>query len=723
MAEAGHRRGIALAAVVLGLAVAGAYAGALGAGFVFDDHTSIVRNAKIDTGEAALSGLRRFTNLTFMIDARVSVWLTGAARDPRVFHFTNLLVHALAVVALLLLLRELGRLAGRGPRAALLVAFAPALVWAVHPLNTEAVTYVVHRSEALAALGWLGCVFAAVRGMRRAEAAGGGAAGWWIGSLLFWGVGLASKPTAVTAPLAVWLIDAALVSRGLWRPWRRRWGYYGGVGLALGVPFVLAVVWQVAGGRSVGFELEGIPWYAYLWSQPAVIGWYGWLALWPANLSVDYAMPPYRWPADAGPILAGLTALAGVGGALAWGAVRGRVAAVLGVLALLYFAPSSSFIPLGDLVAERRAYLPLGLLLGALAWALDGWARRRSGGGGASGGGGGRGGGASIWAMPMAALVVAVPLASRTIDRNRDYRGPTALWRATIRTHPENARAHTNLGAAWLARDRVDEAIASYRRAVALRPRYLPARHGLAVALLHGEAFEAAAGVLEETLALEPEDREGTERRLVAALLGAGRSGEAVRRLQSHLERHPACGWAHRGLGEARERQGELGKALAAYRAWVRARPEDPEARRALGMAMLRAGSVAGAVRELARAVEAAPERADTRYAYAQALMRAEARGEAIRELGRLVARHPSHARALNDLAVVSAASGEARDAERWWRRATEAEPDFLPPWVNLVTLLARNGREAAARQVIARARRHHPEAAALDRLASELGE
>jgi hypothetical protein len=164
---------IRLAGLALVLAVAAAYANSLRAPFVFDDGFAIVRNATIrhlgrigdvlspPTGFAVCA--RPLVNLSLAINYAIS------GLNPWSYHLLNVVIHALAALALFGILRR--TLAGP---AAAFAAWTAALLWALHPLLTESVTFVIQRTESLMGLCYLTTLYCFIRGAR-------GAARPWFG--------------------------------------------------------------------------------------------------------------------------------------------------------------------------------------------------------------------------------------------------------------------------------------------------------------------------------------------------------------------------------------------------------------------------------------------------------------------------------------------------------------------------------------------------------------
>src|ERR1041384_2902359 len=166
------------------------------------------------------------------------------------------------------------------------------MIWLVHPLQTQCVTYVIQRGESLMALFYLLTLYCATRRGKWQVAAAGCCA-----------LGVASKPVAATAPLVVLLYDRAFLSKSFGRALRNRPGLYAG----LAATWLLLPVLLANGAKEwkpdAGFGFGGVTAMQYAASQPGVILHYLKLACWPRPLCLDYGWPVARTVMDIVPAL------------------------------------------------------------------------------------------------------------------------------------------------------------------------------------------------------------------------------------------------------------------------------------------------------------------------------------------------------------------------------------------------------------------------------------
>jgi len=446
--------------------------------------------------------------------------------DPRGYHVVNVALH----VAAALLLWGLVRRTLAGPRlgptfgaAAGPLAFATALLWVVHPLGTEAVTYVVQRTEIMAALGILGTLYAFVRG-----AASPRPGRWWAAAVAACAFGVASKESAAVAPLLVLAYDRLVLRGSL----RRRPALYAGLFASWAL---LALLLRQGRLEHVAILGSGVPPLAYARTQLAVVAHYLRLAVWPHPLVLDYGWPlAAGWAEVARPALV-VVALAA---ATLWALRRAPAAAFLGVAFFVLLAPTSSVLPIGnEIAAERRMYLPLAAVIAALVVAVWRMGRRV-------------GGPAARLGVPALALVAAL-LGLAAARRNAVYATEVGIWRDTIAKRPDNARAHQNLSAALKRAGRTDDALVAWAQALRLSPEQGAARFNEAnAAYLQGRYAEASRLYALAALSLPHVARIRTN--LGASLLAEGKREEAIQQFEEALRLDPNDEMARQNLRLAR---------------------------------------------------------------------------------------------------------------------------------------------------------------------------
>lgn len=551
---------VPFAAAVLTTVTAAAYHDSFGGPLVFDDVGTILDNPSIrslwpltaplspPTNRGITVAGRPLLNLSFALNYALSydsVWS---------YHLVNLCIHVAAALTLFGVLRRTFLLPSLRPRfgaQATLVAAAAALVWAVHPLQTAAVTYLSQRAESLCGLFYLLTLYAFLRSL-----GGAWVRAWRIASVLACLAAVATKEVGATAPLIVLLFDAILVAGSLRRSLLTRRGYYAGLSSAW-----LLLAWLFTGadsrGGTVGFGATAAPWWSYPLTQVDAIARYLLLSLWPAGQVFDYGNGLLLEPSEVWLELAILLVL---GAAVLW-ALRSRPAAgFLGLWFLLILAPTSSVFPVAtQTIAEHRMYLPLAALAVGAVLLAQRWL--------------------PYWWLAVGAAIVALAVA--TASRNQTYRTSIALWSDTATKAPANPRASNNLGLALVDAGRPADAIDPLAAAVRLEPESVEYNTNVAGALTDLGWHQEALVLIEEVTRGEPRFAPAYEAK-ARLFVRLGRTTEAADLYRRALRLAPDYADAHRGLADLLAAEGRWSEASEHYGALLRARPGDEEARRRL---------------------------------------------------------------------------------------------------------------------------------------------
>lgn len=664
-----------LAAGFIALATLVAYHNTFAVPFVFDDVPAIVENTSIrdlgalgrvlfpdQAGGLTTSG-RPLVNLSLALNHAISgdrVWS---------YHAFNLAIHLAAALCLFGLVRRtllVPRLASRFGSHATPLAAAIAALWALHPLQTESVTYVVQRAEALAGLFYLLTLYCATRGLN--EANGGR---WRAAALAACALGMASKEVMVSAPLLVLLYDRTFMSDTFAAAWRARRRFY--VALVATWLVLIALMASTGGrGGTAGFSTDISAW-TYLLTQARALMHYLVLTFWPASLVFDHGLATARNLSEVLP--QGLVVIALLG-ATVLALRRWPGLGFLGAFLFAVLAPSSSFVPIvTQTVAEHRMYLALAPVLALLVLGLH-------------------------CVFPRVALVfagaAAVALGAATIARNADYRSELTLWADTAAKLPTNARAHNNLGQALYRAGRITDAIARYREALRLQPKYPETHYNLGVALAHQGELDRAIEHYETALRFEPVYPEALNN-LGNALVRAGRLEDALRRYEEALRHRPDFAEAHNNLGNALLQAGRTSEARTHFERAQRLRPADAESLYNLGNVFAATGDMTGALERYRAALRLNPR-------YAAAHVNA---GNALLELKRPVEALTHYEAAIAaDAALPDAHFNRGSvllDLQRWgeaigaFEALLRVKPDAIDAHRALGFALAQAGRRADA--------------------------
>jgi Flp pilus assembly protein TadD len=274
-----------------------------------------------------------------------------------------------------------------------------------------------------------------------------------------------------------------------------------------------------------------------------------------------------------------------------WGVVRNRLWAYPAVWLFGILAPSSSFVPIVDVIFEHRMYLPLAgvvvlvVLTGYILF--ERWSARRAG------------------LILVAAVIIVLGLL--TLQRNRDYRSGVSIWQKVLEVAPDNARAHNSIGNALKLEGKHSEAINHYQQAIRLKPTDASAYNNLGGVLLAKGRLDEAADYFQQAVRLMPDYADAyTNLGLAAAL--QGRTDEAIGYFQQALQVKPSDGEAHYNLGIALLSQGKVDDAISQLRLSIQTKPSNTDAYYKLGAALKAQGKLDEAVVAFREALQLRPD-------------------------------------------------------------------------------------------------------------------
>jgi len=694
------RRPVLAAAAFLALAAAAAYHNTLGVPFVFDDTGSIVDNPTIrhlwpvarilsPPPNQTVSG-RPLLNLTVALNHALSGNRTWS------YHACNLLIHIAAGLALFGVVRRTLEQIERWRAGALPAAFGAALLWTLHPLQTEAVTYAIQRAESMMGLFYLLAFYGFIRS---ADSTVPGR--WRAFSIVCCFLGAMVKEVTATAPVLLLLYDRTFVAGSFSAAWRQRRRFY--LGLAAIWPLLAFLVAGGGGNRggTIGFGV-GVAWWAYGLTQFQAVARYLWLSIWPHPLIFEYGTFWIKHAAEVIPFAAIVVALAAATLAALW---KRPVAGFFGAWFFCILAPTSLVPGTTQMIVEHRMYLPLAAIVVPAVLGLQAALGRRG---------------------LFAALALAAGLGAVTERRNADYRTAQALWRDTVIKRPSNASAHNNLGCVLKDQNRIPEAVAELNRALQLEPDQAEAHYNLAAALLQTGDVAGAIAQFREAVRDQP-DYAAAHNNLGAALTQAGqpaeaipeyeaalrlkpdyppahdnlgtalaemnRGPEAIAQFREALREDPDYAEAHCNLGAALAQAGKLSEAVAEYEAALRLEPDYPKAHNNLATALAKMNRLTDAIAQFQQAVRSKPDYAEAHFNLGDAFVQAGRLPEAIAEYETALRLKPDYAEARNNLGTALLQTGRLTDAIAQFQQAVQAKPDYAAAHFNLGGALAQAGR------------------------------
>ena len=641
---AASRRAVWAAAGFIALATLLAYSNSFSGPFVFDDTSSIVSNPTIRTlwpPWVALStprvgvtvGGRPILNLSLAINYALG------GTDVAGYHIGNLLIHLGAALALFgVVRRTVQRLPTYRADASLPLALAVATLWAVHPLQTESVTYVVQRAESLMGFFYLLTLYAFVRGIDSPTTPGTRA--WFAAAIAACLLGMGTKEVMVSAPVIVLLYDRTFVAGTFEAALRARAGFYLGLFATWCYLGYLLVHTGGTRGGSAGFGV-GVGWSDYVLTQFPALVHYLRLAVWPHPLVFEYGT---FWIAEVPAILPAILLVAALVIGTIWAYSH---LPALGFLGVFFFAILSvtSLVPgTTQMLVEHRMYLALAPLVAAVVLAVHASLGR--------------------WCA-LVFLGGVVAAAGATFARNSVYRTELTLWDTTVVQRPRNALAREMQAQALARLGRTAEAVAAHKAALAIHPDF-----AVALCSLGDDLFRL------------------------------GRIPESAEHYEAALKLQPDYVDAHHGLGVALARLQQSAESVAHFNEALRLRPDFPEGHCNLANALAAAGDTAGAIGHYETALRQKPAYAEASYNLANTLAAANRPVEAVAHYDAALRARPEYPAAHYNLANTLLGLGRRRDAIPHYEAAVRLRPDYFDALVNLGSALLEEGlpAEAAAR-------------------------
>ena len=652
---------------VIAVAVVAAYSRTYSVPLLFDDGGAIANNASIRHWGSAFwppitttAGGRPVLNLSLALNFAISgtsVWS---------YHALNLAIHGLAALTLFGIFRR--TLAPRVGPAAPGLAFSAALLWALHPLQTESVTYIVQRAESLMGLFYLLTLYCFIRGTegQKAEEPNPGRPGTSVFlyfSAFFCLLGMATKEVMVSAPLILLLYDRTFVAGTFSEAWRRRRRFYAGLAATWLILLFLVLSTHNRGG-SAGFG-RGVSWTGYALTQFPAIFRYLRLSVWPHPLVFNYGAERVEslraiWPTAV--LVTGL--MAATGWALVRAGPRERVLGFAGAWFFAILAPTSLVPIYTQTAAEHRMYLALIPVVGLIVVELH----RRLG---------------------RAALPVCVALAAGlfvlTWERNQTYRSALVLWADTAAHCPGNVVARDNLGCELeKVPGRTRETIAEFEAALRLDPNDVTAHTNLGFVLSRDGRTAEAIAQSEEALRLDPNNA-AAHANLGFALSAEGRTAEAIAEYEAAVRLKPNQAEMHYNLGFALARTaGRLDQAIAEFAEALRLKPDDVEAHYDLGFALSAEGRTAEAIAQYEEALRLKPDHAQAHNNLGNALSAEGRTAEAIAQYEAALRLEPNDAEAHNNLGNALSAAGRTTEAITQYETTLRLKPAYAEAHFNL---------------------------------------
>ncbi len=527
--------------------------------FLFDDQylPFSVPGFPVDSLRIWVAGVRPLLMFSYWVNYQLSGFQTTS------YHAFNVLFHTVNSALVFFIARKVLEFAEVDTkRRDVLSVFAGAL-FLLHPVNSESVGYVASRSENLSILFFYGA-FALYLYRRKAEITWRRAAA----VLILFGAAVTTKEHTVVLPALLLLTDY------FWNPpfaltgIRRNWRLY--VPVTAGAVFAaIYLAPLVRRSSSAGFSIKDFTWYQYFFTQCRAFWLYIRLFLFPAGLNIDRDFPISRTIVDHGAIV-GLAAILLAAGAAFHFRRRYPLAAYGFFAFLILMAPTSSFVPIADPVAERRLYLSMiGLIFMLLEFLRRADVRRTK------------------WMMALAAVLLLAAVA--TYRRNYVWSEKIALWEDTVAKSPNKERVQFQIAQAYYESSECAKALPHYARASELDPKddRLFTDWGLAYDCLN--QLDQAVAKIRHALSLKPTAHGYSQ---LGMIFGKnGKYAEALEALAMAARIDPNFDMTYVYRGDVHLSAGDPAAAVQDFRQALAINPQNQAAMHDLALAESRLGN------------------------------------------------------------------------------------------------------------------------------------
>ena len=569
------------------------YSNTFKAPFVFDDNMNIQNNTSIRLGKLTTENIvtavseshlrsRPIANISFALNYYFHQYnVTG-------YHVVNVLIHVTTGIFLYFFVKttlHLPLLHFKDTTATWIASFT-VLLWLVHPLHTQSVTYIVQRMNSMASMFYVLSMLLYTRGRLTSDKR----RRWLLftGCILAGILAIGSKEIALTIPFFLLLYEWYFF-QDLSFVWFKKYLIsFAGVMVFLALSALMYMGTETLHNILVVPDDFDFTLTERVLTEFRVVIVYLKLLLFPhpSQLNIDYDFPLSRSLFDPISTLFALGTIIGMFGLALYISKKERL---LSFCVLWFFGNlviESSVIML-DILFEHRTYLP-SMLLSLLVVTLVVRYTKLP------------------WLRVVVLCAVALVYAVWTYERNSLWANEIALWSDCVVKSPHKARPHTNLGYALMSQGNLKEAIHHYTEALRIAPSYVIAHNNLGDALARQGKVAEAVYHYTEALRLNPHYAEA-HNNLGNALMDEGKAEEAVRHYTEALRLNPNAALFHNNLGSALAHQGKVEEAVRHYTEALRLNPNAAQVYNNLGNLLVRQGKVEEAVRYYTEALRLNP--------------------------------------------------------------------------------------------------------------------
>ena len=576
------------------------YSNILEGPFTFDDTPNIENNPNIRLTEFTLGGITRAGLESIASNrpvANISFALNYYFHQYNVmgYHLVNILIHITAGILIYLFTKTtLNTPVLRSMYATdRWIPLFTALLWLVHPIQTQSVSYIVQRMNSMAAMFYILSLLL----YAKARLAGGKKKRWvlFAGCAFTAMLALGSKETAATLPFFIFLYEWYFF-QDLSRAWLKR--HFLGFATILILLALLAFMYLGAHPLEsilYGYQGRDFTWTQRMLTEFRVVIFYISLLIFPhpSRLNLDHDFPLSHSLFEPTTTLLSMVAIAGLIGLAFYVAKKQRLLSFCILWFLGNLVIESSVIGL-EIIFEHRTYLPSMLVILMAVTLAYRYAKPK-------------------W-LGIAVLCVLVTVCCVwTYERNSVWSDEVALWKDCVEKSPNKARPHNNLGLVLAEQGDLEEAMGYYSKALNIKPDDVEVLNNLGLALAGQGRLEEAISHYSKALKIKP-DFVGPIYNLGLALAEQGSLEEAISHFSRAVKIKPDFAEAYNNLGVALDEQGKFEEAISYYSKALKINPDNIEVLNNLGTVLARQGKLEEAISHFSRAVRINPDSAISRH-------------------------------------------------------------------------------------------------------------
>jgi tetratricopeptide (TPR) repeat protein len=647
--------------------------------FVLDDLSSIQQNSHIRITRLNFEALKQ-AGFESPLPNRPVAYVSFALNyyfhqlDVAGYHVLNILIHIACGILLYFLIKttlDSPAVRSRSQPYAW-VPFLTALIWLVHPIQTQSVTYLVQRMNSLAAMFYVLSILLYARARRTEQRSPRYTQ--YTGCIISGVFALGSKETAATLPVIIFLYEWYFQQDLSWN-WLKRRILPIAASLAL---FILLALFYLdfhpLDKILNSYSARNFTLSQRVLTEFRVVVFYISLILLPhpSRLNLDHYFSVSHSLMEPVTTMLAVALLAGLLALALYSARRQRLISFCILWYLGNLVIESSVIGL-EIAFEHRNYLPSMFFILMIVILLHQYSR-------------------PPWLKAGVLAAVVLVFCTWTFDRNDVWRDAVSLWQDSATKSPQKARPHNNFAVALVRQGNIRDAIGHYRRSLQIEPDYAEAHFNLATALRRQGKYDDAVLHYREMQRLKP-DHSGTHNGLGAVLHEQGKIDQAIFHYAEALRLNPEYSKAHFNMGVALKVQGKTDRAVFHFREALRLDPRHSGAHYQLAMALNHAGKVQKAVSHFQAALALKPDHAEAHYRLGTARYKQGRMQEAVDLYNRALTLKPNFAQAHNDLGVLLYHQRRLQEAVAHYTRALSIKPDYAEAHNNIGAALDDLGR------------------------------